>query len=192
MHDNLNRVESAVSATASGNLTWEQWPHDCAVALGFAGQRNPLGFAVVRYLGDEPSGSAALNVILHLATVLIKRGYSAKLANEAAWAAVDAWNHIKCPMCSGRGVMNIEQQQCDACNGTGERAKGEVPDIVRDGISALMEAERWMEGQLAARLRDASYRNGKDGCAVNLPMRDVQADHGFNHRPATQARKAHE
>ena len=97
MNDDLNRVESAVTATASGNLTWEQWPHDCATALGFAGQRNPLGFAVVRYLGDEPSGSAALSVILHLATVLIKRGYDPKKANDAAWAAVDAWNHIKCP-----------------------------------------------------------------------------------------------
>ena len=85
MHDDLNRVESAVTATASGNLTWELWPHDCATALGFAGQRNPLGFAVVRYLGDEPSGSAALGVILHLATVLIKRGHDQKKANDAAW-----------------------------------------------------------------------------------------------------------
>ena len=153
MNDDLNRVESAVTATASGNLTWEQWPHDCATALGFAGQRNPLGFAVVRYLGDEPSGSAALGVILHLATVLIKRGYDPKKANDAAWAAVDAWNHIKCPHCAGRGVLNIEQQTCDACHGTGERDKAALPEIVRDGISALMEAERWMEGQLAARLK---------------------------------------
>ena len=153
MNDDLNRVESAVTATASGNLTWEQWPHDCATALGFAGQRNPLGFAVVRYLGDEPSGSAALGVILHLATVLIKRGFDPKKANDAAWAAVDAWNHIKCPYCAGRGVLNIEQQVCEACNGTGERDKAALPEIVREGIGALMEAERWMEGQLAARLR---------------------------------------
>lgn len=153
MNDDLNRVESAVSATASGNLTWEQWPHDCATALGFAGQRNPLGFAVVRYLGDEPSGSAALSLILHLATALIKRGYDPKKANDAAWAAVDAWNHIKCPHCSGRGVLNIEQQHCAACNGTGERDKAALPEIVREGIGALMEAERWMEGQLSARLK---------------------------------------
>ena len=153
MHDDLNRVESAVTATASGNLTWELWPHDCATALGFAGQRNPLGFAVVRYLGDEPSGSAALGVILHLATVLIKLGHDQKRANDAAWAAVDAWNHIKCPACSGRGVTNFEQTLCQVCKGTGERDKATMPEIVREGISALMEAERWMEGQLAARLR---------------------------------------
>jgi hypothetical protein len=153
MHDDLNRLESAVSATASGNLTWEQWPHDCATALGFAGMRNPLGFAVVRYLGDEPSGSAALNVILHLATVLIKRGYDQNKANDAAWAAVDAWNHIKCPACCGRGVTNFEQTLCQSCKGSGERDKGAMPEIVRDGISALMEAERWMEGQLSAKLK---------------------------------------
>jgi hypothetical protein len=153
MDDNLNRVESAVSATSSGNLTWEQWPHDCATALGFAGQRNPLGFAVVRYLSDEPSSSAALDIILCLSTALIKKGHAAKLANDAAWAAVDAWNHIKCPYCTGRGVLNIEQNECPACHGTGHRDKGALPEIVRDGMSALMEAERWMEGQLAARLR---------------------------------------
>lgn len=153
MDDNLNRVESAVSATSSGNLTWEQWPHDCATALGFAGQRNPLGFAVVRYLSDEPSGSAAMSIVLHLSTVLIKKGHATDLANKAAWAAVDAWNHIKCSYCSGRGVMNIEQAQCPACNGTGERDKANLPEIVRDGISELLEAERWMEGQLAARLK---------------------------------------
>lgn len=153
MNDDLIRVESAVSATASGNLTYERWPYDYEMAIGFAGQSNPLGFAVLRYLGDEPSGSAALNLILHLATVLIKRGNDPKKANDAAWAAVDAWNHIKCPTCTGRGVMNIEQQQCAACNGTGERSKGDMSDIVRAGISALMEAERWMEGQLSAKLK---------------------------------------
>lgn len=153
MHEDMNRVESAVSATASGNLTWEQWPHDCATALGFAGQKNPLGFAVVRYLSDGDSAAGCWNIILHLSTVLIKKGYATNKANDAAWAALDTWNHIKCPACSGRGVTNFEQTTCQICNGTGERDKGGMPDIVREGISALMEAERWMEGQLAARLK---------------------------------------
>jgi hypothetical protein len=87
------------------------------------------------------------------ATVLIKKGYATDLANKAAWVALDTWNHIKCPACSGRGVMNIEQARCPACNGTGERDKACLPEIVRDGIGALMEAERWMEGQLSAKLK---------------------------------------
>lgn len=156
MHEDMNRVESAVTATSSGNLTWEQWPHDCATALGFAGQKNPLGFAVVRYLSDSPSSSAALSMILHLSTVLIKRGYDAAKANDAAWAAVDAWNHLRCGHCGGRGQVYAENAAvmlCPSCAGSGERDKASLPDIVRDGISALIEAERWMEGQLAARLK---------------------------------------
>lgn len=47
IEDNLLRVESAVSATASGNLTWDRWPLDCAIALGISGQRNPLGLSLI-------------------------------------------------------------------------------------------------------------------------------------------------
>ena len=156
MNDDFNRVESAVSATSSGNLTWEQWPHDCATALGFAGQRNPLGFAVVRYLSDAESAAGAWNIVLRLSTELIKKGYDAMKATDAAWAAVDAWNHLRCVQCGGRGQLYSEGAavtQCPTCAGTGERDKAHLPDIVREGISALIEAERWMEGQLSARLK---------------------------------------
>ena len=153
MHENMNRVESAVTATSSGNLTWEQWPHDCATALGFAGQRNPLGFAVVRYLSDGPTSSATLGLVLQLATVLIKKGFDQALASDTAWHALDAWNRMSCNRCGGRGVISFEQDTCPSCKGTGERDLRDWPEIVSDGVSALMEAERWMEGQLAARLK---------------------------------------
>lgn len=153
MHDNLMRVESAVTATACGNLTWEQWPHDCATALGFAGQRNPLGFAVVRYLSDAPNSASVWGVVVHLATALVRKGHEAAKANEAAWLALDAWNNIRCQTCGGRGVLNIEQRACPTCKGTGQRDIARFPEAVRDGMSALMEAERWMEGQLSSKLR---------------------------------------
>lgn len=193
MHEDMNRVESAVSATSSGNLTWEQWPHDCATALGFAGQRNPLGFAVVRYLSDGESAAGAWNIILHLSTVLIRNGHEAAKANDAAWAAVDAWNHLRCGHCGGRGQVYAEGAavvQCPTCAGTGERDKTHLPDIVRDGISALMEAERWMEGQLAARLRGSSYSVQGEGHKVNLPRRDSQDDLGFERDPRTPKRRS--
>lgn len=153
MNDELFRVEAAVTATASGNLTWERWPLDCAVALGLAGQRNPLGFAVVRYLSGEASSASALAVILNLSTVLIRQGYDGSLTNEAAWKSVDHWNNSKCPRCFGRGVLNIEQAICPSCRGSGKKDVEQLDDIVRDGVSALLDAERWMEGQLATRLR---------------------------------------
>lgn len=152
MHDNLNRVESAVSATASGNLTWGQWPHDVATALGLSGQRNPLGFAVVRYLASATSYNA-MALALQLATSLVSKGADGLSAQNAAYSAIVAWSDIKCPSCQGRGVLNIQQQLCSDCSGTGERNLSGLAPVVRDGISALIEAEQWIEGQLAARLR---------------------------------------
>jgi RNA polymerase subunit RPABC4/transcription elongation factor Spt4 len=153
MEDNLYRVESAVSATSSGNLTWEQWPYDCATALGMAGKRNPLGFAVVRYLSDGPNSSATWGVVLQLATELIKRGHDKAKANDTAWRALDAWNKKNCGHCGGRGVVSFDQKACPVCAGSGERDVKEWPEAVRAGLSCLLDAERWMEGQLAARLR---------------------------------------
>lgn len=152
----MNRVESAISATTSGNLTWEQWQHDCATALGLSGNKNPLGFAVVRYLSDDPGSSATWGIILNLATTLIKRGHDAAKANDAAWKAIDAWNNLRCNSCGGRGQLYAENAVviiCETCGGSGEKDKSNLSDIVRDGISALIEAERWMEAQLSARLK---------------------------------------
>lgn len=159
MHDNLVRVESAVSATSSGNLTWDRWTLDYAVALGLAGQRNPLGFALVRYLSESPSSVNVWNVVLHLATALERReGISGIEAKDAAWQALDVWNNRRCPSCGGRGVMNVEQALCRACNGTGERDIGALPEVIKAGVAALNEAESWMEGQLARMMKDSSYK----------------------------------
>lgn len=191
MNDDLLRVESAVSATSSGNLTWELWPHDCATALGFAGQRNPLGFAVVRYLSDPPSGALAWQVILALATRLIHNGHDRNKANDIAWAALDAWNRIHCGHCGGRGVVSFDQKQCPVCAGTGEKKLSEFPESVRDGISCLMEAERWMEGQLAARLKGANAAPAGNRYQLNLPVK-VGNHTGTGGSPATPAAPSHE
>jgi hypothetical protein len=153
MDDNLVRVESAVTATASGDLSWDRWTLDCAVALGWAGKRNPLGFAVVRYLSGEPSSATVWAVVVHLASALVNAGHDAALATDAAWQALDVWNNRRCPKCGGRGVVSIEQETCGACNGTGQRSIDALPDPVKAGLSALISAESWMEGQLRASMR---------------------------------------
>ena len=156
MDDNLNRVESAVTATASGNLTWERWPHDVATALGFAGQRNPLGFAVVRYLADAPSSVSVWNVVLVLAKKLQDQGIEASVAKDAAWKGFDFWRDVRCHSCHGRGHVGDAQAQCPACGGSGHRRLPDGPEPVRAAISALVDAEQWMEGQLSARLKRES------------------------------------
>lgn len=152
MEDDLVRVESAVSATSSGNLTWEKWPYDVATALGFAGRRNPLGFAMVRYL-DSPSSWTAQEVVLLLATELIRRGMVGVQANDAAWSSFEFWRDARCPHCAGRGVVAASGMSCVACSGTGKRKFDDKAPMVRDGISCLIEAEQWLEGQLSARMR---------------------------------------
>lgn len=152
MEDGLVRVESAVSATASGNLTWEKWPYDVATALGLAGRRNPLGFAMVRYL-DSPSRFTAQEVVLQLATCVVKRGFDGRVANDVAWKALEFWNDMRCPACEGRGVVGKYDHVCPSCKGSGRRAYDEKSGPVRDAISCLIEAEQWLEGQIGARMR---------------------------------------
>jgi hypothetical protein len=155
MGDNLNRVESAVTATSSGNLTWDKWTLDCAVALGFAGQRNPLGFAMVRYLSDPPTSANVWALVMTLAKQMEKQGVATEGLNELAFQAFEYWQNSRCPSCGGRGVVSIEQRQCQACAGAGQRPAPSSPDPVRIGVSCLLEAESYLEGQLNARMRRA-------------------------------------
>lgn len=153
MGDNY-RVESAVTATSSGNLTWEKWPHDCATALGLSGQRNPLGFAVVRFLSDTPSSIEVWNIVLMLATSLMQtHALEQSVARELAWQGFEWWRDSRCMNCGGRGVIDAAQRTCPTCHGSGRRKMPEHPAAVRDSISLLIEAEQWMEGQLARRLK---------------------------------------
>lgn len=172
MDANLYRVESAVSATSSGDLTWERWTLDCAMALGFSGQRNPLGFALVRYLADPPSAKSAMYVELVLATELQRRGVAIANITPAARKAFDYWRDIRCRTCHGRGHVGEAHIQCPACGGTGERPMPDGPEDVRTGISALIEAEQWMEGQLRARLKGVAYAQQDAGYRVNLPLKE--------------------
>lgn len=151
--DNLVRVESAVSATASGNLTWDRWTLDCAIALGISGQRNPLGFAMVRYLSDPPSVMNARAVILTLAKQMQKQGVAAEGLNEMAFKAFEFWQNMRCPSCHGRGVVGRDGFKCQPCKGSGQKNMPAGPDPLRVGISCLVEAEEWLEGQLRARMK---------------------------------------
>ncbi len=182
------RVESAVSATSSGNLTWEKWPHDVATALGFAGQRNPLGFAVVRYLSDTPSAVEVWNVVLVLATILGNKGQARDSARECAWQAFEWWRDRRCPICNGRGNAGISQKMCMPCSGSGERAMPSGSSAMMLGISELIEAEHWMERQLGHMLKGQQYAPEPEGHRVNLPSLSGVSDVGFNGRSDAASR----
>lgn len=147
------RVESAVTASASGNLTWGLWPHECAVALGISGRRNPLGFAVVRYLSDPPSAAGAWGVVLTLAKEMQRRGVPDAGIKDLAFRAFEFWKDSRCLACGGRGVTGFEQTRCGKCGGTGHRADPKGNSAITIGIDCLRDAELMMEGQLGSRLR---------------------------------------
>ncbi len=162
--DDLPRVESAVSATASGNLTYQLWPYDSAMALGMSGRRNPIGFAVVRYLAE--GGTMSLwGVLLVLATRLIEAGFAKEVASEAALQAIEHWNHRRCPACNGLGFSGPPHRlvPCLICDSSGDRPNDSGSVAVQAAVSMLIEAEMEMEGQLRARL---SNRGVDTGCRV--------------------------
>ena len=147
------RVESAVTASASGNLTWGLWPHECAVALGISGRHNPLGFYVVRFLAEPPSAVGMWGVVLVLAKEMQRRGVPADGVKELAFKAFEFWKDSRCLACGGRGVTGVEQFPCSKCGGTGHRPDPKGNAAVSIGIDCLRDAELMMESQLAARLR---------------------------------------
>lgn len=150
--DDLMRMESAVSASASGNLSWERWPHDYAVAIGLSGLRNPLGFAVIRYLSDEPSAVNVWNVVLVLANEMQKRGEAVERIKDKAFEAFEYWRDIHCGTCHGRGI-SAHGIQCSACGGTGDKAVPQAPSYMQLGVRCLLDAQEWMDRQLQARMR---------------------------------------
>ncbi len=192
MGKELVRVESAISALSSGNLAWEKWPIDAVIAHGLAGRRNPLGAALDEFLDStEPTAGQIWGVVLLLATQLMKfRKLEQSVAREIAWRGFEWWKDSRCTTCGGRGHVDKVQRTCPDCRGSGARKMPNDPPLVRDAISLLIEAQNWMEGQLAALQRDASRTVVGDGHVVHLPMKDSQADHGFNHSPVTPARSS--
>lgn len=193
MGEDLLRVESAVSATASGNLTWEKWPYDVSTALGLAGRRNPLGFAAVRFL-DSPSRTTAQEVVLLLATWMVKRNVDGRAANDIAWRALEFWNDRRCTKCEGRGKVGIvgrHEQKCPACKGAGHRGYDDKPDPVRDAISCLVEAVEQLDRQIGGRLRGGSCELPQDGYRLALPIVTGNPG-GMGGNPRTPKASGHE
>lgn len=152
MNDDLHFTQSAVTATASGNLTWGSWTLDASTALGMSGRKNPLGFALVRYVADE-GVATMLAVVLILSTQMIRRGgVEPDRANEVAQRAFDFWNNRLCPACGGHG-REATGCVCRRCIGEGVRPLSDAPEEIRDAIDVLVRAEEWMDAQLRKRLR---------------------------------------
>lgn len=150
MTSELKRTQTAVSALSATSLAWDSWAHNSLTALGMAAIRNPLGDRLIHFI-NSPSAYKALEIVMMLLTRLLKDGH--KATQDSVYQAFEYWNGRHCLHCSGRGVMNFEQEECPRCGGTGDRPiPSEFSEAAKAGVSLLIEAEQWMEGQLRARM----------------------------------------
>ena len=163
------KVEAATCAHSSGNLTWDSWSHDVITAVGVSGVRNPLGFAIVRYLSESsPTRSDIMAVVDALTGQINRSRIKTDNAQETAARAMLLWSDSRCPKCQGRGVLNFEQVPCRACGGTGQRDYAGVSSAVKASIEILAEYELMMERQLRTRLKGREYAE-PDGKRLMLP-----------------------
>lgn len=148
--NDLYRTETAICALSANSLAWDSWAFDSLTALGMAAIRNPLGDRLIHFI-NKPSGEKTLEIVMMVLTRLLREGH--KATHDTAFQAFEYWNGRKCLHCGGRGVMDFEQTECPRCGGTGDRPiPSEYGDNVKAGISMLIDAENWMEGQLRARM----------------------------------------
>ncbi len=150
----LYRTETAICALSANSLAWDSWAFDSLTALGMAAIRNPLGDRLIHFI-NKPSGEKTLEIVMMLLTRLLKDGHS-NATQDTAFQAFEYWIGRQCLHCGGRGVMNFEQEECPRCGGTGDRPiPSEYGEGIKAGISMLIDAENWMEGQLRARMAPA-------------------------------------
>lgn len=187
------RVESTTIAHSSGNLTWGSWIHDTITALAMSGVKNPLGFAIVRYLSETaPRTNDIYAVVLGISGELIKRGVDTLDANETAWKAFQFWIDRRCPVCKGRGVMDFEQNTCKTCGGSGQRSSGSLPKTVSDAVDLLADAEDFMERQLRIRLKGLVYIEPDEGAKrLTLPSNGNRMELGNGASLALAIRPGH-
>lgn len=150
--DGMYKVEQTICACSSGNMDTDGWAHSCIVALGMSGVRNPLGVAALHLL-EHPSAQNRRIAAFHLSERLIKSfGLTESDAIEVANEAIGWFVHRRCATCTGRGVINAAQAQCQDCGGTGASARPSGKRVA-DAVGMLVSAIDWLEEQLRARLR---------------------------------------
>lgn len=148
--ENLNRVETVLSAISEGVIA--EWAENSLIAHGWAGQRNGLGYALDHLLAYPSHGNIFLAVFLLSGELTRQQVCKSRDATDLAQDAIHYWLTWHCPTCKGRGVLDIEQHQCQQCGGTGHKPK---PAHIERPLAVIEAAVEWMEGQLRKRLSRA-------------------------------------
>lgn len=144
----LYRVETVLSAMTVG--PGYGWSENHLIAHGWSGQRNPLGHALNRLLDCSTSGNVWLAEYLLAGQLCKQKVCRGKDSVDLARDALKYWRDPWCRTCKGTGVLNIEQERCDDCDGTGRKFR---PASYEGALKVIEAAQEWMEDQLRGRLR---------------------------------------
>ena len=171
-----NRVETVLSALNRGCSS--EWAEDHILAHGLCGQRNKLGNAINHLIATPSNGNMQLTVFILSGELIKQKLCRSRDAVDIARNALEYYLTRLCMACQGRGVVNLEQQTCDVCGGTGRRPMNK--EIERP--IALIEASiDMMEGQLEKRL---SYRSVGIEISYHsaIPVKGVSSDQWVSHK----------
>ena len=143
----LNRVEVALSALSVG-ASYE-WSENYILAHGLSGQKNPLGHALDHLLSKPNASSLWMAEYLLAKRLVEQKVCKSRDSIDMAREAISFWFNKHCPACRGTGVINIEQEQCQLCHGTGEKYHHAAID---GALRVIENAVDWMDNQLRKRI----------------------------------------
>lgn len=144
----LNRIETTLAALTAG--AGYEWSESYILAHGLSGQRNPLAYALDHLLDKQSSGNLWMATHLLSGELIRQKVCKSKDSVDLARDSLQYWLTKHCVMCHGTGVLNIEQDQCPMCGGTGKRYH---PANYEGALKVIEGALEWMESQLQNRLR---------------------------------------
>ena len=154
--DKTKYIELVHRARHSGNLDNDSWETSILASFSFAGRINPLGAALTDWLDGFNSGPAYIALFL-LATEVdrIKDICTPKQTVDNCLDAMEWYETQNCKICTGRGVINIEQTICPVCQGTGKKAEPREP--VRRIVKLIENSLDYMNAQIKARMRNEPH-----------------------------------
>jgi len=165
--EHCHKIEAWVGATASGSLQPDGWACDQVLAHGLAGQRNRLGSALDHLLAYPNEVNLWLVTFL-LASELERQNICrGRESVDVARDALKYFGDARCPNCGGRGVMDFQQTQCPACQGSGDRPRPSYKPVA-DALCVIDQAISYMERQLRKKLGRSADSAPEPQYVVNI------------------------
>lgn len=161
--DKLHRIEVLLSAFSDGLSS--EWSTSYVGAYAWASRKNPEGHAFVELYRDY--SDRKFRIILHALAGTLERLnlYKAVDCFDAASDSLTWLFNGNCKPCGGTGVVDIHQQQCPFCQGTGKvykpssKAASEAFAMIHDALAKMnSQIAGYLRGSVDKPIGDRVYR----------------------------------